>query len=117
MANSKSSGEYYQYATVDADPSASGYWTNSVGIRGLKVDKIYFSIRETEDNSSASVATVTLQFKCPGDDIWTNFVDDNLSLAIGNRLEIADNGAIVWRAGVAATADFTSGSITFGFDW
>jgi len=27
MANSKSSGEYYEYATIDTAPEAAGYWT------------------------------------------------------------------------------------------
>jgi len=128
MANSKSSGEFYEYATVDTQPSgtALGYWTNTISPRelqkNLKIKAFYFSIREEEADSSAasdtSSMTVTLQFLCPGDAGWQDFVDLNgAELAVGNRLLFEDFAAgVLWRAGVK-DGDYTSGSLTFGFDW
>jgi len=129
MANSRSSGDYKEYATVDTQPSgtALGYWTNEVCLRdkvnnGTAKDKMYFSIRENDTDSSGfsetSSITVLLQFKCEGDAGWQNYLDLNeATLAVGNRLEIEDTGAAVrWRAGVE-DGGYTSGSYTFGFDW
>ena len=129
MANSKSSGEFKEYATVDTAPSGSelGYWTNEVCLRdkvnaGKAKDKMYFSIRENDADSSGfsetSFMTVLLQFKCDGDAGWQNYLDlDGASIAVGNRLELADIGAGVrWRAGVE-DGGYISGSYTFGFDW
>jgi hypothetical protein len=129
MANSKSSGPFKEYATIDTQPSGSelGYWTNEVCLRdkvndGISKGKMYFSIRENESDSSGasdtSSMTVTLQFKCDGDAGWQDFVDfGGNELAVGNRIEVEDTGAAVrWRAGVK-DGDYTSGSLTFGFDW
>jgi len=133
MANSRDDGQYKEYATVDTQPSEAdagydlGYWTNEVCPRDLlnsgKIkEKIYFSIREFEEDSSAasdtSSMTVTLQFKCDEDAGWQDFVDfAGSELAVGNRLEISDTAyGVRYRAGVK-DGDFTSGSITFGFDW
>ena len=129
MANSRSSGQYKEYATVDTAPSGVtlGYWTNEVCLRdkvvdGLSKGKMYFSIRESDSDSSGfsdtSSMTVLLQFKCDGDEGWQNYEDfGGNSLAVGNRLEIEDTGAAVrWRAGVE-DGSYTSGSYTFGFDW
>jgi len=129
MANSRDSGQFKEYATVNTQPSGTdlGYWTNEVCLRdkmkdGLAKDKMWFSIRETEADSSqasdTSSMTVTLQFKCDGDDGWQDWVDlSGNALAVGQRLVIEDCGAGVrWRAGVK-DGDFTSGELTFGFDW
>lgn len=133
MANSRSSGQFKEYATVDTQPSgtALGYWTNEVCLRdkqndGMAKEKMYFSIREFETDSSAasdtSSMTVTLQFQCDGDAGWQDFKDfassDNqATFAVGHRVTIEDTGAAVrWRAGVK-DGDYTSGSVTFGFDW
>ncbi len=129
MANERSSGPNKEYATVDTQPSGSalGYWTNEVCLRdkvnnGTSKGKMWFSIRENEADSSeasdTSTMTVTLQFKCDGDSGWQDFVPlDGSSIAVGNRLLIEDTGAAVrWRAGVK-DGDFTSGKLTFGFDW
>lgn len=128
MANSRSSGSYKEYAKVDTLPDAAGYYTNEVCLRdkvkaGLAKDKMYFSIRETADDvseapSALSTITVALQYKCDGDAGWTDYADlAESALAIGNRLTIEDTGAAVrWRAGVRSD-EFTSGSVTFGFDW
>ena len=128
MANSRSSGEFKEYATINTAPSgaALGYWTNEVVPRDLKkrlkIEAFYFSIREYESDSSqasdTSSMTVSLQFMCVGDLGWQDYKSlDGASLAVGNRLEITDFGAGArWRAGVK-DGDYTSGSITVGFDW
>jgi hypothetical protein len=129
MANGRSSGSFKEYATVDTQPSGAdlGYWTNEVCLRdkvndGAAKDKMWFSIREYETDSSGasdtSAMTVTLQFKCDGDLGWQDFVDfAGNALVVGNRLIIEDTGAAVrYRAGVK-DGDYTSGKITFGFDW
>jgi hypothetical protein len=129
MANRKSSGIHKEYATVDAAPSGAelGYWTKAVCLRdkikdGLAKDKMFFSIRNEEADSSqasdTSTMTVSLQFQCDGDLGWQDYVDlAAAELAVGNRLVIEDAGAGVrWRAGVK-DGHYTSGSITFGFDW
>jgi hypothetical protein len=127
MANSKASSDNYEYATVDTLPGASGYFTNEVVPRDKfqkgKVHKLFFSIREYPDDvseapSTNAVVTVALQFKCPGDLGWTDFVPlDGSTFAVGNRVALEDIGAAVrWRAGVRSD-EYTSGSVTFGFDW
>lgn len=129
MANTKSSGTYKEYITVNEQASGTdfGDWTEEVCLRdkvkaGVAKDKMWFSIREAEADSSqasdTSVMTVTLQFKCDGDLGWQDFVDlAGNALAVGNRLVIEDTGAAVrWRAGVK-DGGWTSGSLTFGFDW
>ena len=126
MANSRSSGAFKEYATVDTAPAGLGYFTNEVCLRDLRnttnINRMYFSIRESEADSSAasdtSTMTVTLQFKCDGDAGWQDYVFlDGSTLAVGNRCVIEDTGAAVrWRAGVK-DGEFTSGEITFGFDW
>jgi len=126
MANRRSQGEFKEYATVDTVPTGLGYFTEALDLRSLrKVKKelrVYFSIREWEADSSAasdtSEMTVTLQFKCEGDAGWQDYVSlDGSTLAVGNRVEIRDFGAaVLWRAGVK-WYEYTSGSVTFGFDW
>ena len=126
MANSQSSGEFYEYATIDTEPTGLGYFTKTVSIRELrkkfKIDKIYFSIREYEADSSqasdTSSITVTLQFMCPGDEGWQDYVSlDGSTLAVGNRLAVEDTAAaVLWRAGVK-DGDYTSGAYVIGFDW
>ena len=126
MANSRTSETNKEYATVDSIPGLGGYFTNEVSIRGLfdseKLRKIFFSIRESEADSSGasdtSLITVVLQFKCEGDEGWQEYVPlDGSTIAVGNRLAIEDTGAgVLWRAGVQDDF-YTSGSITFGFDW
>ena len=125
MANSRSSGTNYEYATVDTNPTSAGYFTNQVNLREKMkrgVTKLFFSIREASGDISAnpsalSVITVGLQFRCPSDVTWTDYVDlAGSSLAIGNRVVLEDLGFVEWRAGVVDD-NYTSGSVTFGFDW
>ena len=126
MANSRTSGQFKEYATVDTLPTELGYFTNEINVRELwkkeKISRVYFSIREEEaDSSGASdlaVMTVTLQFRCEGDLGWQDYVPlDGSILAVGNRVALEDTAAGVWwRAGVKYY-EYTSGSVTFGFDW
>jgi hypothetical protein len=143
MANIRDSEQNHEYATVDTLPGATGYYTNEVCPRDLLNEgsckgKIYFSIRETvaevsEAPSDVSVVTVVLQYKCLGDADWTDYqatkkliasgtASDEISeveesFQIGNRVEIEDIGyGVRWRAGVRSD-EYTSGSVTFGFDW
>jgi hypothetical protein len=121
MANSRDAGAFHEYATVDTAPAAGtgGYFTNEVNPRQQKMKRLFFSIRDTVDDSSASVVTVKLQFRCNNDAGWTDFVAlDGSAFAIGNRVQIDDFGpGVHWRAGVLDNTDYTSGSVTFGFDW
>lgn len=121
MANAKSSGEHWEYATVDTAPApgSGGYYTNEITPRSSKLSRFYFSIRETVDDSSPSTVVVKLQFKCPRDAGWTNYLKDGTDdWPIGCRVMINDFAAgVVWRAGVVDNSDYTSGSLTFGFDW
>lgn len=125
MANSKISGTNKEYAIVDTaiDSSDEGYYTNIVSPRVIakeqKVNKIYFSIRETGTDDSVDVAdiTVTLQFRCEGDGRWQDYYNAGTAFVAGDRVIIEDIGAgVEWRAGVKWDA-YTSGSVTFGFDW
>lgn len=127
MANSRSSGTNYEYATVDTNPGSAGYFTNYICPRDKhktgKVGKIFFSVREAAADISAapsalSSITVTLQYRCQGDAGWTDYVDlAGSTFAIGNRVVMEDLGnGVDWRAGVVSDG-FTSGSVTFGFDW
>jgi len=126
MANSRDSGIFHEYATVDEAPIGLGYFTNPVNPREhkqiRKEGRLYFSIREEDADSSAqsdtSDITVTLQFRCPGDAGWQDYRPlDGSEIATGNRLMIEDSGVDVhWRAGVL-DGDHQGGSVTFGFDW
>ena len=105
--NSQSSAGRYEYATVDTDPAAAGYWTNVVNPRGKSQNQIYFSVR-----GSGSM-TITLQFICTGDATWTDYG----SYTTVTRVKVVGGAAGVrWRAGVK-DADYSSGELTFGFDW
>ena len=121
MANAKVSKIYCEYATVDTAPAigSGGYWTNIVYPRRNEIKKLFFSIRDTADDSSPSVMTVKLQFKCAGDSGWADYLDfAGSTLAIGNRMIIDECGeGVAWRAGVEDDLNYTSGSCTFGFDW
>lgn len=107
MANSQSSGEYKEYATVDTAPAAAGYWTNEIVLREKKVQHVFFSIRGT------GVMTITLQFKCEGDSDWTDY--DTYTAVTREKL-VGNAARVQWRMGVK-NGDRTSGSMTFGFDW
>lgn len=125
MANSKVSNDYYEYATVDTAPDSAeeGYFTEPLSARKLHKNKnvkgFFFSVRESSNDWStdASVITVQLQFKCAGDDRWQKYYNGGTDFVAGDRVFIEDTGAnIWWRAGVHYDG-YTSGSLTFGFDW
>jgi hypothetical protein len=119
MANSKNSGNNYEYATVNTAPAVGGggFYTNPVFPKRYG-KPVYFSIRDTTDDSSPSSIVVKLQFKCPDDTGWTDHLNSGSNWGIGDRVRIDDSAANVqWRAGVVDDSDYTSGSVTFGFDW
>jgi len=125
MANSRNDSSYQKYATVDTLPESTGegYYTNEINLRELqkdfKVQKAFFSIREYGDDDSMDVSdiVVTLQFKCADDERWQDYRNEGTAFATGDRVAIEDTGkAIRWRAGVKED-DYTSGAVTFGFDW
>jgi len=117
------SDEFREYAVVDSSVG-TGFFGGEVSMADLKnrknITKIFFSIREEAEEGSidSSEITVSLQFKCLGDERWQDFVSlDGSELAIGNCLEIKDSSsARIYRAGVKE-GDYTSGSVIFGFDW
>jgi hypothetical protein len=128
MANSKSSDTFHEYATVDTSPGAAGYGTNEISLRELKTklkkiaDRVYFSIRESESDSSGasdtSNITVNLQFKCAGDAGWQDYkLLNGQTILTGHRFAITDMGAEVRWRGWVKDNDFNGGKVTFGFDW
>ena len=112
MANAQASNDYYEYATVDTAPGASGYWTNEVSIRRKDLRMLFFSVRETGASATFDV-TITLQFKCPGDDDWQDY---DTYTAITRKLIEGGAGKMKWRMGVK-NGDYGDGETTFGFDW
>lgn len=123
MANSKSSGEFYEYATVDTALGAAGYGTQEISLRELKktkktTDRVYFSIREYEADSSGasdtSAITVNLQFKCTGDLGWQDYkLLNGQTIDVGHRIAILDDAADVrWRGWVKDNG-YTSGKNNF----
>ena len=110
MANAQSSSNFYQYATVNAAPAAAGYATvaiSSTTLRNVGTTQVFFSIRGT------GVATVTLQYKCPGDSSWTDFADYNTSVRKAVKIGAA---GVEWCARVKS-GGYASGEVVFGFDW
>ena len=128
MPNIPVSGSFKEYITISSAPSGTdlGDWTNEVCLRDLrkteKIDRMYFSVREAESDSSqasdTSVMTITLQFKCDGDAGWQDYnYNDETAFKAGDRIIIEDTAAGVrWRAGVK-DGGYTSGSLVMGFDW
>ncbi len=115
MSNSRTKKESHSYASIDEAPVADGYWCEEVSMNKNKTNKLYWSRR------GAGVGTVTIQFRCPGDSAWTDYVTDE-GLASGERFIIDDNAAGVrWRTGIkedtSADNTYTSGTITVGLDW
>lgn len=118
MANSRDSSPYREYVTVNEEPTGDGYFTNAVSIRNEGLTHLFFSIRET--GVAAGVMTVTLQFKCTGDDAWTDYSTYD---EVCRRIIEGGGAGVQWRAGVKAdassgdTTNYTSGEFTFGLDW
>lgn len=121
MANSQGSDIRHEYATVDTKPAAAGYGTKVLSI-GRKKGPVYFSIRESEADSSGASDTsnivVRLQFHCPGDAGWQDYkLTGGQSLEAGHRIAINDMARdVTWRAWVNDN-DYVNGKVTFGFDW
>lgn len=111
MANTKTSGPRKEYAEVDTAPGASGYSTNVVSPNAKSISKLFFSVRETGD-SDTFTATVTLQWRC-GNEEWQDYE----IYTTADRVLIEDNGGgVQWRA-IVDNGDYTSGVVSFGFDW
>jgi len=128
MANSKSSTVFHEYATVDTSPGEAGYGTNEVSLRELRTkkkriqDRVYFSVRETEADSSeasdTSSVNVRLQFKCKDDVGWQDYKFLNgATITAGCRFAITDMAAEIHWRGWVNDDDYVSGSVVFGFDW
>lgn len=110
MANTKSNGERYAYATIDTAPGADGYWCDSVSMTAKNTKAIFFSYR------GGGSATVTIQFRCQSDTAWTDLTTDE-TIADGVRFRLDDFAAgVKYRAGVKSGA-YTSGDNKVGFDW
>lgn len=113
MSNTRDSTDYHEYATVDEGSStALDYFTNPVNMREKGLEKVFFSVRET-GASTAFTATITLQFRCKGDGEWNDY--DTYTGVVRKLIEGGGAG-VQWRAGIKDD-DYTSGEVTFGFDW
>jgi len=115
MANSRSSGEYTEYATVNTAPEASGYYTNAVSLRQKNVEKMFFSIRDDAASSGDFNAVLTLQFQCLDDADWTDY-DTYTNSDIPRKLIEGNAGNVLWRLGIKS-GEWGSGAVRFGFDW
>lgn len=114
MANELDSSDYREYASVDTDPAAD-YFTNEVSLRQKQVEKMFFSFRDQGASSGDFVVILTLQFKCTNDADWTDY--DTYTIDDTPRQLIEGNaGNVLWRLGIKNT-EYTSGAVTFGFDW
>jgi hypothetical protein len=108
--NSRNSQSNFEVATVDTAPGTEGYWTRSTnastaGTNGR--DNITFFI------SGTGSMTVTIQFNSPGSNVWTDY--DTYTSTTRVRIEDGSK-SVLWRAGVK-NGEYSSGSLTFGFDW
>lgn len=103
MANIKISRNRSKHAYVDSAPGTGGFATDEVGVKG----KIFFSVR------GEGSMTVTLQFKVPGDDFWSDY--GTYTSVSRDVIETATEHE-KWRA-IVKDGDYTSGNLTFGFDW
>lgn len=115
MANSRSSAHRHEYASIDTAPGTDGYWCNEVSMAEKRVNQLFWSRR------GAGIGTVTIQFKCPGDSTWTDYVTTE-DLSTGQRFRLDDQAiGVRWRTGIkedtSANDCYTSGTITVGFDW
>lgn len=123
MANTVIDNNDKQYVVIDSTPPVGGFWTNIVaqrrsGLYKSNILKMFFSVREYEDSPAVgSVITPILQFKCEGDNGWTDYNNNGTAFVVGDRLLIDSNAAgVKWRAGVKE-GGYTSGSMILGFDW
>lgn len=107
MANLKITTDYKQYATVNAAPGGTGFFTDELNLREKEQKVVYFSVAGT------GTMTVVLQFKRTGDASWTDYA----TTSNNGRAALKGGGAgIQWRAGVK-NGDYISGEKIMGFDW
>lgn len=112
MADKQLSGRHYEYVKITTVPGADGDWCEPVTVKKSKdVEALFFSRR------GGGTATVSIQFKTPESGAaWTDYLTDE-DLSDGVRLRLDELGTgVQWRAGVK-NGNFTSGTITVGFDW
>ena len=108
MANSVTSGNRYEYATVNTAPTTAGYYTNPVNAGQQRVERLCFTVRGTGS------MIVTLQFICPGDAAWNDYATYN---APAYTVIEGDGAGVRWRAGVKSADDYVEGTLKFGFNW
>lgn len=108
MANDRRSEPYQEYATVDTAPEAGGYFTNPVEVLKSSGKQVCFSIGD-----GPGAMNIVIQFKRPGDTNWTIY-----DTYTGSERKVVEDKSrdLLWRAGVEF-GGYTSGSLTFGFDW
>jgi hypothetical protein len=111
MANSRTSSDRREEASVDTDPGANGYGCNAVAPSRLPVQnkkEVMFYIK-----SIASGATITLQWKDLDD---TDFTDYAGYTTVGRHVirEIAKDTE--WQAIIKNAAQGTGTSV-FGLSW
>lgn len=114
MANSRTSANRYEEASVDTDPGSAGYGCNPVSPRakskaiGEQGKKVCFYI-----SSIASGATVTVRWKRRGAVSYTEYGD----YTAVTREQLSDDSVdILYDAIVKDDAQGT-GTTVFGFDW
>lgn len=110
MANTRDTEGRRAYATVDTGPASPGYFTDEVSMKRESRKRLFFSVR---DMGTGFSATVALQFRCIGDDDWTDY--DTYTYNTRKVLD-GEGEHVLWRAGVK-NGSYTSGKVRFGFDW
>ena len=90
MANSKAFDEDYRQVSVDTQPASDDGFTDEVNMKG-KSGNIFSLVI-----SGTGTMEVTLQYKEPGNDTWT----DHEAFTSNGVHAVESRGDIKWRAGV-----------------
>ena len=107
MANTKTTGDYKNYITIDTSPGSAGFFTDAISERTERLQDLFFSMRGN------GIGIVTVQFKHQDDSTWTDYD----TYTDPGRYAIRGGAAgIIWRAGIIS-GNYTSGTIITGFDW
>lgn len=110
MGNESISDNFYSYVRVEEAPGVDGVWCAPVGGLKEKTDKLFFSYR------GGGVVIVTIQFICPTDLAWTDYLTDE-TLENGARFLLEDNASgVKWRVGVKQ-GGYSSDISIIGLDW
>jgi hypothetical protein len=110
MANTKISGEYKEFASVDSSVG-TGYATNPVGMRSKGLRYINFSIRDQGASAGDWAGTIKLQFKHEGDAEWTTYEEYT---EVTRKIVEGQGADVQWRA---LASSYSAGAVIFGFDW